>query len=247
MAAAVKGTDAQKVPSIEELEKELLGPKGPQEEKQKKVKEKKEGKDAGKFGVAFLASLFWVTLFGAFILLVLFDPTEGNAIRGKVLLLLNPDAETREEYYAADLYDIQEAWKDIHQEEDRLLHEWDDLYLFEEELDDLESELENKQTELDDKLERLDEILAKNGGSMTITADLTKTAKDLENTTPAAAARALEMMEMENVVRLCSIIGSKKMGLILSQMEPEFFADLLTELTALDDDEWDDWDDDEDW
>ncbi|MDR0324839.1 MAG: hypothetical protein LBI19_01920 [Oscillospiraceae bacterium] len=250
MAAAVKEKpakageaapeDMKKAQTVDEMEKEALGPKKPKAEKQKEPKEKRK---PGMAEAIMLTSLLWLSIFSAFILLAMFDPTEDRIIRGLTLLLLNPEEETREQYWARDIYANQDLEKELNELSQRLDAFEEDLNLREQMLDERENDLEDREIEVEDWLEIKRGSTASGGNGGETGADLAHMAKTIERMTPSAAATGLAEMDFESAVRVCKLIGAKKLAPIFNAMDPEFFVELMNELTALpEEDDWDyDW------
>jgi flagellar motility protein MotE (MotC chaperone) len=224
--------DIQQPQTVEALEKEMLGPKAPKGPKEKKPKEKKP---VGKIEVAVLVSLLWLSIVSAFVLLVLFDPTPDLMIRGTVLLRLNPDEDTREDYFLADIFEFQEWERELDEWEKELELRVADLDLREEELDELEFMLEEREIEVEDRWETLRDI-----GVDGITADAGEAAKTLERMQPAAAANALEEMDFDSAMRAVMLMSAKRRAPIFNVMDPEMRVEFLEAMAA--EPEYDDYD-----
>jgi flagellar motility protein MotE (MotC chaperone) len=221
--------------TVEELEREMLGPKNRKPSKPDIPKRPKEKKPMGRIEVAVLASLLWLSVLGAFALLVMFDPTPDRLIRGTVLLLLNPEEETREEYFMSDIIDLQDEWRMIDEERRMLDRFQDELDLREEELDEREGELDSREDELEDRWDTIIE-----NGVDGIAADVTKMANVIGRMQPRNAAQMLEEMDFDNVVRVCLLIPPKRLSPILDVMDNDFRVELGDAMTA--EPEFYDWD-----
>ncbi|MDR0293401.1 MAG: hypothetical protein LBH95_04530 [Oscillospiraceae bacterium] len=235
MAAAAKQAsgDVKKAQTLEELEREALGPKNPAAGEQRDVSVRK---GVGKIELAVLVSLVWLALIGAFVLLVLFDPTEDRVIRGMTLLLLNPDEETREEYWADDIYLNQEWERELDDYAKELEAMEDALDLREEELDDREDELDDREIELEAREENIHE----SGGGAEVLSDVVKTAKTVSRMTAQEAANTLTEIDFDSALRICLLIPDKKLAPILDVMDPDFRVELVEALAVVPDE-------DEDW
>jgi flagellar motility protein MotE (MotC chaperone) len=238
MAAAVKeretpGEEEVKAPSVDQLEKELAPKKSKAETDEIKVPRK-----PGKLEVGVLSSLFWLALFSALVMMVMFDPTEDKIIRGTALLLINPEEETREEYWMADIHGFQDWERELNEKQIELELLEDELVVREGMLDELESELEYKLMDVDDLLEQLGELGGMGGaGGEGISSDLSMMADTLRRMEPVNAARVLEEMDFEGAVRICSLIVAKRLAPILDVMEPDFRVELVNAMTELPDDD----------
>lgn len=235
MATAVKRPraeedDVKKAPTVGDVEKEALGPKKPKTDKKDKKEEKKEKtapKGVGKLEIAVLISLLWLAIFSAFVLLVIFDPTEDRVIRGLTLMLLNPEDDTREEIWAGDTYYYQDWERELDERAKALDAFEDSLNLREEELDNLESEVSDKQDEVDSMLEALRESGATVG---VVQPDPAKVAKNLALMPAATAASSLEGMDIDTAILLCTMIADKKLAPILDAMDPDVRIEILETL-----------------
>jgi flagellar motility protein MotE (MotC chaperone) len=222
--------DIQQAQTVEELEKEMLGPKARKDPKEDKLKAPKEKKPVGRIEVALLASLVWLALIGAFVLLVLFDPTPDRMIRGTVLLRLNPDEYTREDYFLSDIIERQDEWREIAEEWALLEIERAELDLMYEELSELESDLDNRETELEARWDALRDQLAAVGGG--VMGDASEAAKTLERMAPANAARLLEEMDFDAAMRALLLISPKRRAPIFDAMDPETSVEFLEAMAA---------------
>lgn len=179
--------------------------------------------------LCLLISLGWLCVFAVFLLFVRFDPTEGEAIRGSVLLFLNPDEESREEYYAGEIL----SNMDWEKENDLKTVELDER---EAALDERESALDEREDELTDREDRANEILEQFNGSEGEgpVGDQTElVAKALTNMQVAKAAESLANMDLDKAIQVCVKISAKKLGGILSVMDPDLRDELLDALVIL--------------
>ncbi|MCL2003397.1 MAG: hypothetical protein FWG72_05260 [Oscillospiraceae bacterium] len=224
--------DIQKAQTVEELEKEMLGPKAPKSPKEEKQKEPKVKKPAGKLQVALLVSLLWLSLLGVFILFAIFDPTPDKIIRGSVLLLLNPEEETREEYFLPDIHALQDWERELTEFEQGLMLRETELDHWEEELDEWENELID--AEIEQEL-RWDEIRER--GIEAIVPDLANTAKTVERMQPRNAARLLQDMDFDGALLIVSLISAKRLAPIYDVMDPDFAVELANAATEIQDPE----------
>ena len=233
----------QKVPRLSELEDEKSGKKA---KAPKLEKNKKPGKDAsapslvaGKDGVkekkppgalfiSLIVSLFWVFLMSACVLLVLFDPTEGGAIRGPVLLFLNPDELPREEYYAAEFLEIAELQNSLDSEFEEIERLNGELDLREEGLDEREGLLEEREFIAEDLIEQYTEFFAAAGASGG--GDIPMAAKVFETMTPTAAAKTFENMDFDTAIGIMRQIKTKSLGPIFDAMAPEMASEFMDTL-----------------
>jgi flagellar motility protein MotE (MotC chaperone) len=245
MAAAVKekpmrDDEPRKAPSIEDLERELA-PKMVMPDEPEAVE---EARQVGKLEVVLLTSLAWLALFGVFILLVLFDPTESKVIRGTMREILDPDEEIMERRHEDELLAIQE-------EEWRLLLWEAELDQREERLTDQEDRLADREAELEDLLLEYQELIEEirsmlgsgsggGGGGRDPQAEVAAMAKTIERMEPITAARTLEEMDFEGAVKICALISAKRLAPIMNVMDEEFRAELANALIAQaeEDDDW---------
>jgi hypothetical protein len=219
--------DVQRAQTVDELEKEMLGPKAPKKPKAEKIKEPKKKKPAGKLEVAVLTSLFWLSIIGAFTLLVIFDPTPDKVIRGTTLLLINPEEETREEFHAADIFEIQDQWREIENERKALDQRDAELDLREEELNEYEDDVIAREIEVEERW-----ITIRESGVDGVTSDVTNTANLMGRMQPRVAAQALQDMDFDTVLRVVSLISPKRLAPIFDLLEPEFLSELLSAMAA---------------
>jgi hypothetical protein len=242
MAEAVKrkpgGTeeDIKQAQSVDEIEREMLGPKTPKEKKEKGFKAPKEKKPVGRVEVAVLTSLLWLSLMFALALFVVFDPTPDAVVRGNLLLLLNPEELTREEYFAPDIIALQDEWRELEEERKALDEQADELSLREEDLDEREADLNDRE----DELEFMRETVLVENGTSGITADIARTANVMGRMTPSNAAVTLQEMDFDGALRICALIAPKRLAPILDAMDPDFRVELVDAMSA--EPEPDDWD-----
>lgn len=226
--------DVKKAKTVDELEKEALGPK---KQKADHPEEPKVKRKPGMLEAVLLTSLVWLAVFGAYILLVLFDPTGDKVIRGATLLLLNKETETREQFWAQDILFMQDWERELDAREQELNAFEDELDLREDMLDDREDELEDRELEVEDWLEIMRDNTA---GEGEVTADVTKIARTIELIDAQKAARALEEMDFDIALRICSLIKQNKLAPIFDAMDPEVLVDFIEEMAYVPDpDEWD--------
>ncbi len=185
-----------------------------------------------------LTSLFWVLLIGAVVAVCclritnefgdkqyILDP-EG-VVRGPILLFLNPDEESREDYYRAE----QDYYTDWEKELEEFSNELDAR---EAELDARSDELDAREYELDD---REDEALSSEE-SPTVTVggatseDISRLAKSLQEMTPLNAANAIaEMSDETTLIGILRKVKPASLGKILDAMEADYAA-YIVELLA---------------
>jgi hypothetical protein len=233
--AAVK--ESQKAQTVDQIEQEMLGPKKSAHSKKNKEGElPKEKKPLGKPGVTLLVSLAWLAVLSIFILFVLNDPTEDSSVRGWLLLRLNPESLTREEIYVREIFDLQEGWREIEAEREGIDLERGELLLYEEELAEWEDELHEWEMSLEDRLGGFTN--GDSGGSFT--PDIIHAAGTVQRMEPSAAAAALQEMDFDSALRICSLISPKRLAPIGNAMDTEFLVVLL-EALGEPADEWDDW------
>ena len=236
----------QKVPRLSELEDEKSAggkkAKAPKPEKNKKPGKEssapslvagkegvKEKKPPGALFISLIVSLFWVLLMSACVLLVLFDPTEGGAIRGPVLLFLNPDELPREEYYAAEFLEVMELQNGLDGEFEELDRLNAELDLRETGLDEREGLLEEREIIAEDLIEQYTEFFAANGASGG-GGDIPMAAKIFETMKPAAAAKTLENMDFDTAIGIMRQIKTKSLGPIFDAMAPEMASEFMDTL-----------------
>jgi len=235
-AAGGLNEDVKQAQTVDEVEREMLGPKSRKSPAEKMPKGPKVKKPVGRVEVAVLTSLLWLSIIGAVVLLVIFDPTPEKIIRGNALLLLNPDEDTREEYYMEDIFELQDGWRDLEEALRELEEIQAELDLREEELDEWDNEIADREMEVD----LLRESLLVENGAAGITADMARTANVVGRMQAANAAQMLAEMDFERVLRICALIAPKRLAPILDAMDPEFRAELGDAMAA--EPEPEDWD-----
>jgi flagellar motility protein MotE (MotC chaperone) len=232
--------DVQQAQTVDELEKEMLGPKAPKGPKEKKQKAPKEKKPLGKFEVAVLASLLWLAILGALALLILFDPTPDRVIRGGVLLLINPEEETREEYWMADIFELQDWQRELDEAEQELNARSAELDHREEELDEREAEIDEREIEIEDKWDAIRDNVGNIEGIM---GDASEAARTLERMQPRNAAQTLEEMDFDNALRVLLLISPKRRAPIFDVMDSEYRVELIDAMAMPpEDDFFEEWD-----
>jgi flagellar motility protein MotE (MotC chaperone) len=229
--------EAVKAQSVDELEREMLGPKAPKPPKSEKTKGPKEKKPVGRLEVGILTSLVWLSIMSAFVLLVLFDPTSEKVIRNTTFLLINPEWETFENLHMSDIMELQDEWRDI-EEERRMLVRWEaELDLREVELDDWENELFALEADLEDRWEDIVENGTAGGGEHV--GDAALVARTWRRMQPAVAARSMQEMDFDVVLRSVVLMSDKDRARIFDVLDPEFLVELLDAMGAAP--ELDDW------
>jgi hypothetical protein len=216
--------DEVQAQSVEEFEKEALGPKAP---KEKKPKEPKEKKPMGKPAVAALTVLFCFAFFSLAILLVIYDFTEYKVIREWVFMRLDPESETYEQYWGGDVIDLQDWERDLDEWEQELEAFELELDMREEELDDWEDELDDRQTEIDDWLEIMRSTPGGGGGGAggEFAPDIQHLARAVGRMEPSIAAITLSEMDFDSALRVIMLIGDKRLAPIFDAMDPEVMVD----------------------
>lgn len=197
---------------------------GELEDKASKKKNKKPDKEAelpkkpSKLRFAMLISLLWLAIISVGVLLILYDPTEDGVIRGSVLLFLNPEELSREEYYEGEIIANMDWERELGTLEEELELRSNNLDLREADLDDREDVITEREGEIEDLFNSLSEQQA---SGVVVTNDLANTVKILETMTASKAAAALSGMDYDNALNLCRMMKPKKLAAILNAMDED--------------------------
>ena len=147
-----------------------------------------------------------------------------GVVRGPILLFLNPEEVSREEYYEIEIQSVLDRDLELDEWEDELNLFEEELSLRETELDDRESAMDDKESIIDEWLEKINETSAQGSGNPD---DILYIAKKVEKMTPARAALMLEEMDEANAVALLSQMKPAIAGPILDRMPEDVAAALI--------------------
>lgn len=191
-----------------------------------------ESKRGGKGKAILLTSLVWLLLIGVAIVLVRFDPTEYGDIRGVVLLFLNPEEASREEYWAAEILALMERERELDTLEQELGAEEDRLADYEAQLDDYESAIADREARADAILELFADTEVTPEEALARAQQMAKTVASM---TPSNAAGMFQNSDFEVVVSICVLMKPKSLAPIMSALDAEFAGELFDALAAMPD------------
>ncbi|MDR1668628.1 MAG: hypothetical protein LBR76_01555 [Oscillospiraceae bacterium] len=204
-----------KAPSVNELE--ALAPQKSPAGKAEKATDPpaEQGKSGGAFKAALLASLCWLVLISAVILLIIYDPTEYKDIRNMALLFLNPEEEALDDYYYDKVPELLDWERELYDREAELDVYEAELDVFSDELDERESVVSDRE----DEAEYLLEELGGTEGGGVIMPDLTAIGKTFAAMSPARAAELLAGMDEVIAAQICQTMNAKALGPIFDAMD----------------------------